>query len=41
MSKIASLKKDKWRIILQPLDENEDIFDPIRTVDPLLAKQVL
>lgn len=21
-------RKDKWRIILQPLDENEDVFDP-------------
>ncbi len=21
-------RKDKWRIILQPLDENEEIFDP-------------
>lgn len=21
-------RTDKWRIILQPLDENEDIFDP-------------
>ncbi len=21
-------RKDKWRIILQPLDDNEEIFDP-------------
>ena len=21
-------RKDKWRIILQPLDEDEDVFDP-------------
>ena len=29
-------KKDKWRIILQPLDENEDIFDPCN-IDEIAA----
>lgn len=29
-------RRDKWRIILQPLDENEEIFDPCH-IDEIAA----
>ena len=29
-------RKDKWRIILQPLDENEEIYDPCH-IDEIAA----
>ena len=29
-------RKDKWRIILQPLDENEEVFDPCH-IDEIAA----